>query len=329
MRSEIKLLPSDFLERLKHILPSQKWDELVNTFADKKPTTFRINTLKTNSNAVEEKLSGKGFQMHRVSWYPDAFLIRKGTLRDLQETDVYKQGEIYVQSLPSMIPPLVLQPEAGDNVLDLTAAPGSKTTQMACLMKNKGRILANDSNKPRFFRLKSNVESQGAKNIELSLHYGETFGKKFPETFDKILLDAPCSAEGRFNTSEPSSFGYWKTSKVYEMAKKQKKLLFSALHALKPGGTLVYSTCTYAPEENEGVLNWALQKFGAAVRIEPISFHLPNQMSGIASWEKESFDPAVRKAIRILPNQQMEGFFVAKLLKPASFSSLELPALEQ
>ncbi len=317
MRSEIKNLPPVFLERLKRIFPFSKWDELVNTFAQEKPTTFRVNTLKAKSAEIEEKLSGSGFQIHRISWYPDAFLIRKGTLRDLQATDFYKKGEIYVQSLPSMIPPLVLLPASGDYVLDLTAAPGSKTTQMACLMNGEGKILANDNNKPRFFRLKSNVELQGAPNIELSLHYGETFGKKFPETFDKILLDAPCSAEGRFEASEPSSFGYWKPSKVYEMAKKQKKLLFSALHALKPGGTLVYSTCTYAPEENEGVLNWALQKFGDAVKVEPVSVQLPNQMSGITSWEKESFNPAVKKAVRILPNQQMEGFFIAKLSRSA------------
>lgn len=319
MRSEIKALPEIFLQRLRRIVPSQKWDEIANTFAQEKPTTFRINTLKADAKVVVETLSGKGFQLHPVSWYPDAFVIRKGSLRDLQDTEIYKQGHIYVQSLPSMVPPLVLAPQPGERVLDLTAAPGSKTTQMACLMKNEGSILANDNNKPRFFRLKSNVELQGAANVELALYYGETFGKKYPENFDKILLDAPCSAEGRFLASEPSSFGYWKPSKVYEMAKKQKKLLFSALHALKPGGTLVYSTCTYAPEENEGVLNWALQKFGNAIQIESISLKLPNQIPGVSAWEKDVFDMAVKKSVRILPNIQMEGFFVAKISKSGSF----------
>lgn len=321
MRSEIQKLPKDFLDRLRMIVPQSKWDAIANMFAEPKPTTFRVNTLKAKTVSVRETLERIGFRIEGISWYPDAFVLKEGRLRELQETEIYKNGEIYVQSLPSMIPPLVLAPQPGELILDLTAAPGSKTTQMACLMKGQGKIVANDNNKIRFYKLKANLDLQGAKNVEPTLRYGEVFGREHPETFDKVLLDAPCSAEGRFNVREPASYGYWKVPKVYEMARKQKKLLSSALSALKIGGFLVYSTCTFAPEENEGVLAWALEKFGDVIRIDKIQFALPNQMSGLSSWEGETFNPLVKHAIRILPTEQMEGFFVARLLKTKSMGS--------
>jgi 16S rRNA (cytosine1407-C5)-methyltransferase len=289
---------------------------------------------------LQEKLEHQGFRLEKVSWYPDAFLLRGGRLRDLQETEAYRKGEIYVQSLSSMIPPLVLDPQPGERVLDLTAAPGSKTTQMACLMKGEGEIIANDNNRIRFFKLKANVELQGAAPVKLMMKHGELFGRDFPESFDRVLLDAPCSAEGRFQVREPASFRYWKPAKIKEMARKQKNLILSALRALRPGGTLVYSTCTFAPEENEEVLNWTVGKLGDQIEIENVGERSPrayrpvgpearrpeggatpplqqisNRMSGLTQWELERFHPSVRQAIRILPTPQMEGFFLARIHK--------------
>ncbi len=315
MRSEARVLPELFLERLQRIIPSQKWDAVANTFTEPKPTTFRANTLKVSPAKLRERLEHEGFGAETIHWYPEAFILHRGTLRDLQKTESYQKGHIYVQGLSSMIPPLVLNPKPDELILDMTAAPGSKTTQIGCLMKGQGRIVANDNNRPRFFLLKANVESQGIPNVELTLQYGESIGRKQPDRFDRILLDAPCSAEGRFQTREPKSFRFWKPAKVKEMVRKQKKLLWSAINALKPGGVLVYSTCTFAPEENEGVLSWALEKFSPAIELEPVSLPLTNQMPALARWEKEEFDPSVRKAVRILPILQMDGFFVAKIRK--------------
>lgn len=315
MRSEVKVLPEAFLERLRSIIPSQKWDQIANTFSEPKPTTFRVNTLKANANAVRETLGQSGFRSEPVSWCPDAFILRSGRLRELQETDPYRKGEIYVQALSSMIPVLVLDPKPGEMILDLTAAPGSKTTQIACLMKGEGKIVANDNNKVRFFKLKANVELQGASNVMLSLKHGESFGRTHPGEFDRVLLDAPCSAEGRFDVREPASYRYWKEAKVREMARKQRRLLLSGLSALKPGGVLVYSTCTFAPEENEEIIDWALQKSNGGFRLEKIALPFPNQSPGLNGWEGKMFDPAVRQTLRILPNGQMEGFFIAKLRK--------------
>ena len=315
MRSEVQRLPELFLERLKRLVPPQKWDETANTFAEAKPTTFRVNTLKASPETLREKLEHQNFRLEKVSWYADAFILRGGRLRELQETEIYQKGEIYVQSLSSMIPPLVLHPQPGETVLDLTAAPGSKTTQIACLMKGEGRIVANDNNRIRFFRLKANVDLQGARNVELSLRHGELFGRDFPESFDRILLDAPCSAEGRFNVREPATYKYWKPAKIKEMARKQKNLIISAVRALKPDGVLIYSTCTFAPEENEGVLNWLVGKFGGAIQIEKISLPMTNQTGGLAKWENETFHPSIRAALRIVPTATMDPFFLAKIRK--------------
>ena len=320
MRSEIKVLPEDFLERLQKILPAGKFDSIANTFSEEKPTTFRINLLKADSvEAVREKLKQQGFEVGSVPWYSQALILQNNRLRELQETSVYKDGEIYVQSLSSMIPPLVLDPKPGETILDLAAAPGSKTTQIAAMMKGNGRLVAVDNNRIRFFKLKANLDMQGAKNVEAMLCYGESIGRKYPDFFDKVLLDAPCSSEGRFNAREPATYKYWKLRKVEEMQRKQKKLFYSAFSALKPGGLMVYSTCTFAPEENEAILDWAMEKFGGAIDIETIrelsSQSITNQMAGLASWEGKLFHAAVRKSVRIIPNAQMEGFFVARIRK--------------
>jgi tRNA (cytosine49-C5)-methyltransferase len=316
MRSSVRVLPQDFLSRLKKMIPSQKYDSAANTFSDTKPATFRVNSLKASRDTVKEKLEHENFRLDAVSWYPEAFILREGRLKDLEKTELYQNGEIYVQSLSSMIPPIVLEPKPGETVLDLTAAPGSKTTQMAVLMRGEGKIVACESNEIRFEKLKSNIHLQGVTNVDLILGYGESIGKKFPEHFDKVLLDAPCSAEGRFHIRTSSSYRYWNHKVVQNNAKLQKKLLASAIVALKPSGVLVYSTCTFSPEENEEVINDALTQF-PDLELEPVSIKLTNQMSGLITWEGRGFNPSVRKSVRILPTETMEAFFVAKIRKKA------------
>ncbi len=316
MKNEVRRLPPLFLERLHRIFPSGKFDSIANTFAEPKPTTFRVNTLRATRETILDALrSFGGFRVDPVPWYRDAMILREGRLRELQQTDIYRTGAIYVQALSSMVPVLALSPQPGENILDMTAAPGSKTTQIACWMRNEGRLVANDNNRIRFFKLKANLEMQGVKNAELSMKYGEAFGRNFPGAFDRILLDAPCSAEGRFDVREPKSYGFWKPQKTEEMARKQKKLLYSAVEALKPGGVLVYSTCTFAPEENESVVHWALERFKETLSLEMPSLPFPNQMRGILSWGKQAFLADVNKTIRILPTSEMEGFFIALFRK--------------
>ncbi len=317
-------LPEAFLEKLRRLIPANQWDKVLKTFSMERPATFRVNSLKTFPSSLKERLEPQGFKIENVPWYKEAFLLRKGKQKDLEKTDLYLKGEIYVQGLSSMIPPLVLSPQPGERVLDLTAAPGSKTTQLATLMKNQGHILANDNNPIRLEKLKANADTQGASSVEtLPAGDGGLVWKDNFEKFDRVLLDAPCSSEGRFQLDTPSSYGYWKEDTNRKMAKDQRRLFKSAFLSLKPGGTMVYSTCTFAPEENEMVLNWALETYGDALRMEEVSQALPSHTRGLSAWGDLKFDPAVVKSIRVLPTPDIEGFFVARLTKTKSVEAPE------
>ena len=309
-------LPEVFLEKLKKTVPTSHWDKVLKSFAQERPTTFRVNSLKTNPGSVKERLESQGLKLENLPWYKEAFILRKGRQRDLEDTELYQKGEIYVQGLSSMVPPLVLGPNPGEKVLDLTAAPGSKTTQLASLMKNEGSVTANDNNPIRVEKLKANAALQGASNVDvLPAGDGALVWKTHYEAFDRVLLDAPCSSEGRFQLDTPSTYGYWKEDTNRKMAKDQRRLLKSALLSLKPGGTLVYSTCTFAPEENEMVLHWALETYGDSLLIEDISIPLPLHTRGLTAWGDLKFDPSVVKSVRVLPTPDVEGFFVAKFRK--------------
>ncbi len=321
-------MPEDFLEKLTEMFGISLVSQLKSTFVER-PTTFRINTLKGKKSQILEILQQHGFKIERVSWYKDAFILKSKTQRELTELDIYNNGEIYVQSLASMVPPLVLDPKPGEKVLDLTAAPGSKTSQMAALMsdsdgsalggnKPRGELVANDNNEIRFSRLKHNMEILGVAEdnfLKLSLENGVTLAQKYPEYFDKILLDAPCSAEARFVDGEPATYGYWKEKKVKEMASVQRQLLSSAWNALKPGGTLVYSTCTFSPEENELQITKFMEKV-LDVEILDIDLSELRKLPILKTWhEQEINKDVVKKAFRIMPTKDIEGFFVVKMRK--------------
>ena len=210
-----------------------------------------------------------------------------------------------MQSLSSMIPPLVLSPKPYERILDVASAPGSKTTQIACLMENKGEIVANELDKLRFERLKYNVEAQGASIVKLENGRGEALGKKYIEEFDKVLLDTPCSGEGRFSSLDPRSYRSWSKKEVLRLSKLQKKLISSACVALKHGGILVYSTCTINEYENEDIVSFAINELG--LKLEDINIDIKDSIKGITE--------ETEKCIRILPSKDMEGFFVAKFKK--------------
>lgn len=313
LNPETEKLPAKFLDSLRALFDEPDFERIANTFTERRPTTFRANLLKITSTALAEALSEQGFETQQVPWCDYAFILRNKSLRDLQETPEYEQGKLYVQNLSSMVPPLILEAKPGENVLDMTAAPGGKSMQIAMMMRGEGKLIANDNSKVRFFKLKANVERQGVKNIELSLKYGESFGKYFQGHFDRILLDAPCSTEGKFYTSKPSSYKYWRPAKTKEMARKQKRLLYAAFESLKKGGTLVYSTCTFSPHENEWILSWAHRKFGDAFSVEQINLPFENFTEGLTSYRGKDLHPSIKNARRILPTETMEPFFVAKI----------------
>lgn len=325
MSEPLTPLPDDFIKRLNQIIPKTDLESVLSSFQQVKPTSFRINSLKAETDTLQQQLIAEGFTLSPIHWFSQAFTIPVEQRRALTESTAFYQGNLYIQSLSSMLVPIVLSPKAGETVLDLAAAPGGKTLQIACMMNNQGALSAVEPVKNRFFKLKANLQQQGASLVKTYLTDGRTVGGKCPERFDRVLLDAPCSSESRFTQFDPDSWSHWSIKKVKEAAKKQKKLLISALYSLKPGGIIVYSTCSFSPEENEFIVNNALKKFGTAIAVEPIQLPIHstesshNIQSGLTSWGNKIFHPTLANTVRILPNDVMDGFFLCKIKKLASF----------
>ena len=294
-------------EFLKEKLISQYGEELCEKIFDgfkvKRYTTFRVNTLKGDVESVVSHLQELGFELKSVPWYPVAFISLNKSEEDFYELEEYKEGKIYLQSLSSMLPVLVLGVNPEETVLDMTAAPGSKTTQMAMEGKNLCRITACEKNAARFERLKYNTQKQGVKCCTVLKEDARNLDSFF--RFDKILLDAPCSGTGTIvyeNIEKNSMLTHDSMARISET---QKKLLCKALSLLNPNETMVYSTCSILEEENEGVILYALNHCNC--EVVPITLDgvplLPTKING---------------TLCVLPNEFYEGFFVAKLKKKSS-----------
>lgn len=313
---KINQLPARFRERGLEIYGSYFWQQIEQTFVSR-PVTFRVNTIKNSRKEVMDELSSNGFKLKSVPWYRDAFILFNKKQSELEQTDLYKQGKIYLQSLASMVPVLVLAPVPGEKVLDLTAAPGSKTSQIAGLMNLQGELVANDNDEVRFQKLKHNLELLGVTKDSFCTVYNENGHKlcqQFPDYFDKILLDAPCSAEARINLSERRTFGFWNERNIKDHAFVQRQLLCGAWGALKPGGVLVYSTCTFAPEENEVQIDKFLESFPDA-KIAEIRLDGLQKTEPVLQWKGKDLNKQVKKCWRIMPTVEVEGFFICKILK--------------
>lgn len=303
--------PVPFLERYERMLGQEKLDLIMTGFATPRDTWLRLNPL---NGGTWDDLDLEGVPVYRDEAWPDAGWVGAAERSKLLASEAVRSGRVYVQGMASQLPVRVLAPESEDLILDLAAAPGSKTIQLAG-MHPKMDIAAVEIVRKRKFRLDDNLARHGANHVKVFLQDGTKVWRYRPEHFDAILLDAPCSSEGRFRLDEPESYAYWKRSKTKEMVRRQRRLLFSAVHALKPGGTLVYSTCSLAPEENEGVVAHALDSFGSCLSIEPIGFDAPERVDAVLDWGKGALDERVSSCCRLMPSHRMEGFFVARFRK--------------
>lgn len=306
-------LPLIFLERLESIVGSQNYPLVLESFSSDRMCSVRVNTLCTTLEDAQEHLSSVNIRTQRISWNQNALELMGLRTQEASRLEWVSQGKLYIQSLSSMLPAIVLDPQPKERVMDLCAAPGSKTTQIAALMQNQGEIVAVDSVRSRFYRLKSVLKTQGVEIAQAKCLDGARY--RSADLFDKILVDAPCSSESRFKTSAPETVGYWSLRKIKEMAHKQKGLLLNACRLLKPGGTLVYSTCTFAPEENEAVVDWALRKLPGQIKLLPVEQEGISRYPSLLEWEKRIFDESVSQCFRVLPVNGMEGFFMAKLTR--------------
>ena len=322
MSGSASSLPPAFVERLTEIGAHTGVEVDWSVFGRERATALRCNSLKTDAASLRDELESAGFALRPVPGIDGAFAVGPEQRRALTETRANAEGRLFIQNPSSMVPPLALDPQPGEEVLDLAAAPGGKTSHIAALMGNSGRIAAVDSARPRFFRLRRTLEQLGVTNADTYLRDGAGVWRVRPEHFDRVLLDAPCSGEGRFTTADPGSLAGWSGRKTAQMVRRQRRLLYSAVRALKAGGVLVYCTCTFAPEENELIVEWALRRFGC-LRLEAVEVDLASSSAGLTRWRNSELDPELKRAMRIWPDGLMEGFFVARLRKTAAFEEAQ------
>ena len=313
-------LPEQFLAQMREALPAHlSFDDFVAACQRPLRRSIRVNTLKISVGAFLDLVSPYGWQLTPVPWCEEGFWIERDDEESLPlgSTAEHLSGLFYIQEASSMLPVAALfadgnQPE---RVMDVAAAPGSKTTQIAARMNNRGAILANEFSASRVKVLHANISRCGIHNVALTHFDGRVFGAALPEAFDAILLDAPCSGEGVVR-KDPDALKNWSVESNLEIAATQRELIDSAFHALRPGGTLVYSTCTLNRDENEDVCLWLKQRYADAVEFLPLD---------------SLFDSARHAAtpegfLHVFPQiYDCEGFFVARLRKTRAVDPLPAP----
>lgn len=295
-------------ERLLEVVPPECLEQ---QHANAAALSLRLNPLRAPPHETRAELEGAGIPLREEPALPLAFTT-DAPLRSVQACAAWREGRVHVQSLPSIAAALCLDPRPGHSVLDLCAAPGSKTSHIAALMQNSGTLVAVDSSRTRTFRLQELLRLLGARAHCITAH-GERWARGQREAFDRVLVDAPCSAEGRILAGDEAAAAGWSPGKVRRLASLQKSLLHAAIETLKPGGLLLYSTCTFSPEENELVVERALDHAGGTITLEPLPIAVPNSRPALTEVRGRRLPASLECARRVLPPQ--EGFFLALLRK--------------
>lgn len=289
-------------EFLKNKLISQYGEEQTNKIIDgykeSRVVSLRINTIKSSKKEILSVLNENNITYEIISWYDNALIVNT-TEDTLRELDIYKDGKIYLQSLSSQLPPLFLNPQENEMILDMAAAPGGKTTEIAALSNNKAMITAIEKNKIRSERLQYNIDKQGAKKVTILNTDARNLNEYF--IFDKILLDAPCSGSGTFTNNNFENFN---EDLVNRSIKFQTSLINEGIKHLKIGGELIYSTCSILEEENESIIQNILSDSIELIPLDITNYKdlplLPTKIAG---------------TLCIKPTKYYEGFFVAKIKK--------------
>lgn len=298
-----KHIPEFLIEMLNQQYGEEITSKILEGYLKKRMVTFRVNTLKTSIEKVEEVLKNNNIEFKKVSWSDVAYIVKNVREDTLKELEIYKNGEIYLQSLSSMLPPIVLEPKENTDILDMCAAPGGKTTELAGLTNNNANITACELNKIRIEKLKYNIEKQGATSVYIMQEDSRRINDFF--SFDNILLDAPCSGSGTLNVEDVNLEKTFTEKLIEKSQKSQLELLNKAVKILKQGQEMVYSTCSILNVENEEIVSKILKN--NKVEIVPIEFEgkeelplLPTKIDG---------------TLCVMPTEFYEGFFIAKIRK--------------
>ena len=301
----------EFEKRYKKLLGEKKYQKFLETSTIYLRRSIRVNTLKISVKELKDRLK-TNWELKEIPWCKQGFWIKhkKGLRRDIGNLIEHQLGYFHVQEAASMLPPLALNPQSGEIILDMCASPGSKTTQIGITMKNQGLLIANDYRGMRLKSLGINLHRAALTNSLITLMKGQNF-KGFE--FDRILVDAPCSGTGTIRKSL-KTLKIWNPNMVKRLAGTQKQLLENAFNNLKIGGTLVYSTCSLEPHENESVVSWFLDKYPNA-KLQEINLPI-KRSKPVTEFEGEKYHKEISKCLRIWPSDNdTEGFFVSKFKK--------------
>jgi len=299
-----------FIERYSKLTDFETFKKYSLSFLRR---SIRVNTLKISVEKLKKRLE-KNWLLTSIPWCKQGFWIEhKGRekRRDIGNLIEHTLGYFYVQEAASMIPPIVLEPKPGEIILDMCASPGSKASQIAQYMQNKGILIANDYKGERMKPLGINLQRMGISNAIITLMQGRYF-KDFK--FDRILVDAPCSGTGTIRKSLKTLL-IWNPNVVKRLCGTQRQLIETAFNNLKKNGILVYSTCSLEPEEDEGIINFLLEKYPNA-KLQEIKLPGLKTSPTILEFENQKYNPEIKKCLRIWPqDNDTEGFFVAKIKK--------------
>lgn len=303
-----------FLSRLSKILSVSARDAEALASIDLK-SSIRINLLSPKgADEIRSNLEVLEIDLEPIAWCADAYFLIDGKGVAV-ESDLFKGGHIYIQNASSLIPSLVMAPKAGERVLDVCAAPGGKTAHLSAIAGGNADIIANDALREE--KLKDVLATFHVPNVETCAHPGQFIDRHVDGSFDRILLDAQCSGEGMYDLKRSDALKHWSLERIQKMAYLQQKMLSAAWKVLKPGGVLVYSTCTFGPEENEAPISRHL-KHNADALIEPIDLDVKGRIHGLKSWDGQTFHASLKNALRIQPSEFLEGFFVCRIKKRAA-----------
>jgi NOL1/NOP2/sun family putative RNA methylase len=288
-----------FTERARKIVPKFRIDMMRG-----RRQSIRVNALKSDQVLPNP-----------IDWAPNCYWF-DGDKSELARSEDFEKGRIYIQNAASFIPPLVLDPRASERILDVCAAPGGKASHIAAITHNKVELWVNDNSRARLNRMLANFQTLGVKPHNTTLYAIDTLKRQLPhEYFDKITLDAPCSGEGMIDLDDPKALDHWSVAQIKRLQRVQKKAIMTAWELLKPGGILIYSTCTMAPEENEAVVDYLLRKQENA-QLMPIELDLPNRIPTIKGWNNKTYQHDLSNCLRLAPSPNIEAFFVARIRKP-------------
>lgn len=322
---QVQRLPEEFVARMRSLLGDSQAALLFDSLALPPDVGLRLNTLRAHKAALLELLP---WELSPVPWCPTAYVAQVAAVQkppDLDSTTALTPGRhpyqlagaYYLQDPAATAVAQALAPEPGDLVLDLAAAPGGKSTHLAALLGGEGWLVANDVHPQRALSLVGNLERCGVMNATVTNETPERLAQAWPGRFDRVLLDAPCSGEGMFRKSA-DALAMWNVDNVMHSARRQDSLLLAAARLVKPGGYLAYSTCTLAPEENEG----SVARFVAPSGFTVVPLELPGTAPGRPDWSGGAPLPALAGTARIWPHLAPgEGHFVALLRRPPQGSA--------